>query len=121
MQYINYDSKYQKQVYDLYCGFQKEEDFFKAMSYEEFCGHMFKNPFFKDEANFIALKDVLSRAMNSTNSVSSASYGDIIYDININVDKIEKDYDVDKVAERVKKIIVKDSSYRNVTQVRKFR
>ena len=57
MQYINYDSKYQKQVYDLYCGFQKEEDFFKAMSYEEFCGHMFKNPFFKDEANFMALKD----------------------------------------------------------------
>ena len=57
MKFINYNSNYEKQVYDLYCGFQKEEDFFKAMSYEEFVGQMFKNPFFKDEANFIALKD----------------------------------------------------------------
>ena len=31
------------------------------------------------------------------------------------------DYDVDKIADRIKKKIVKDSSYRNVTQVRKFR
>ena len=57
MQFINYNSNYQKQVYDLYCDFQKEEDFYKAMSYEEFVGHLFKNPFFKDEANFLALKD----------------------------------------------------------------
>ena len=46
-------------------------------------------------------------------------YGDEIRIIN--VDKLTNDYDVDKVAERVKKIIVKDSGYRNVTQVRNFR
>ena len=73
-----------------------------------------------DTKNFIALKDVLSHAVNSTSGLGEG-YGDMTYEININVDKIEKDYDVDKVAERVKKIIVKDSNYRNVTQVRKFR
>ena len=36
-------------------------------------------------------------------------------------DKIEKDYDVDRVVEKVKKEIVKGAGYRNVTQVRNFR
>jgi len=74
----------------------------------------------QDTKNFIALKDVLSKAVHSSN-FASTSYGDATYEININVDKISSDYDVDKMAERVKKIIVSDSSYRNVTQVRKFR
>ena len=75
----------------------------------------------QDTKNFIALKDVLSKAIGSTSSVSNEYGGDATYEININVDHLNSDYDVDKVAERVKKIIVKDSSYRNVTQVRKFR
>ena len=75
----------------------------------------------QDTKNFIALKDVLSRAIGSTNAISNEYGGDTTYEININVDHLNNDYDVDKVAERVKKIIVKDSSYRNVTQVRKFR
>ena len=74
----------------------------------------------QDTKNFIALKDVLSRAMGATSNLGE-NYGDINYEININVEKLTSDYDVDKVADRVKKIIVKDSSYRNVTQVRKFR
>lgn len=73
-----------------------------------------------DTKNFLALKDVLSRAVHSSNSISN-SYGDATYEININVDHLNNDYDVDKVAERVKKIIVKDAGYRNVTQVRNFR
>jgi len=73
-----------------------------------------------DTKNFIALKDILSKAIKVVNS-SEDQYGNATYEININVDKIANDYDVDKMAERVKKIIVKDSSYRNVTQVRKFR
>ena len=73
-----------------------------------------------DTQNFLALKDVLSKAVNSSNSVSN-SYGDATYEININVDHINNDYDVDRMAERVKKIIVKDAGYRNVTQVRNFR
>ena len=67
------------------------------------------------------LKDVLANAMSSMGEVSNNYGGNATYEININVDKIEKDYDVDRVAERVKKIIVKDSGYRNVTQVRNFR
>ena len=73
-----------------------------------------------DTKNFIALKDVLSKAIGSTNAVEN-TYGNATYEININVDHLNNDYDVDKVVERVKKKIVQDSSYRNVTQVRKFR
>ena len=74
-----------------------------------------------DTRNFLALRDILSKAMGSANTVTNSYGGNATYEININVDKIEKDYDVDRVAERVKKIIVKDSGYRNVTQVRNFR
>lgn len=74
----------------------------------------------QDTKNFIALKDVLSKAIGSTGAVEN-TYGNATYEININVDHLNNDYDVDKVVERVKKKIVQDSSYRNVTQVRKFR
>ena len=40
MKYINFNSNYEKEVYDLYCDFQKEDDFYKAMSYEEFSNHL---------------------------------------------------------------------------------
>ena len=74
-----------------------------------------------DTKNFLMLRDVLSSVMNSVDSFGTVQGGDATYEININVDKLTSDYDVDKVAERVKKIIVKDSNYRNVTQVRNFR
>ena len=74
----------------------------------------------QDTKNFIALKDVLNKAIGSTGAVEN-TYGNATYEININVDHLNSDYDVDKVVERVKKKIVQDSSYRNVTQVRKFR
>lgn len=77
-----------------------------------------------DTKNFIALKDILSSVMNGVNSmtdVSDVQGAPVTYDININVDHLNNDYDVDRVADRVKKIIVQDASYRNVTAVRKFR
>ena len=43
------------------------------------------------------------------------------FEINVNVDKISSDYDVDKLTERIKRNIVKDVTYRNVTAVRNFR
>ena len=73
-----------------------------------------------DTQNFLALKDVLSKAVHSSSSISN-SYGDATYEININVDHINNDYDVDKIAERVKYDIVKSAGYRNVTQARNFR
>ena len=74
-----------------------------------------------DTKNFMALKDVLSRAMSSSSQINNSYGGNATYEININVDHLNNDYDVDKVVERVKKKIVSDSGYRNVTQVRKFR
>ena len=75
----------------------------------------------KDTQNFLVLRDVLSKAIGSTNSITNSYGGDNIFEININVDKIEKDYDVDRVIEKVKKEITKGAGYRNVTQVRNFR
>ena len=73
-----------------------------------------------DTKNFLVLKDVLATAMKGMSNTSN-SYGDITYEININVDKIEKDYDVDRVVEKVKKEITKGAGYRNVTQVRNLK
>lgn len=74
-----------------------------------------------DTKNFLALKDVLSRAVKTAGSLDESSGGDATYEININVDHISNDYDVDKIAKRVGKIITTNSSYRNVTQVRNLR
>ena len=59
--------------------------------------------------------------MKGSLTTTTENQGDILYEININVDKIEKDYDVDQVVDKVKKEIVKSAGYRNVTQVRNFR
>jgi hypothetical protein len=59
--------------------------------------------------------------MGSANSINNNSTETAMYEININVDHINNDYDVDKIADRVKRNIVKDASYRNVAQVRNFR
>ena len=75
----------------------------------------------QDTKNFLALKDILNHAMSSAKNVSNTYGGDSTYNININVDHINNDYDVDKIADRVKKNIVKDANYRNVTQVRNLR
>ena len=59
--------------------------------------------------------------MKGSIATTTENQGNILYEININVDKIEKDYDVDQVVDKVKKEIVKSAGYRNVTQVRNFR
>ena len=74
-----------------------------------------------DTKNFVALKDVLADVMGHITDNNTTTYGDSTYEININVDHLNNDYDVDKVAKRVEKIITQDASYRNVTAVRNFR
>lgn len=74
----------------------------------------------QDTKNFLTLRDILSKAITSTGSTAN-TYGDTMYEININVDHINNDYDVDKIANKVKKEIVKTAGYRNVTQARNFR
>lgn len=69
----------------------------------------------RDTENFIQLKDILSSILshNLGNSTSTENNGDITYDIDINVESIGSDYDVDKVASRVKTLITEDARYRN--------
>ena len=44
---------------------------------------------------------------------STENNGDIIYDIDINVESIGSDYDVEQVANKVKSLINDDARYRN--------
>ena len=77
-----------------------------------------------DTKNFVALKDVLAEATRRgafNHDENTNNVGDAVFDININVDKIDSDYDVDKVAKRVEKIIIDKAKHRNVTVVGRAR
>ena len=74
----------------------------------------------EDTQNFIKLKDVLSSFMDNvrvSGGSSNKSSGDNYFDIDIAVDEIASDYDVDQLAERIKKTIYEDSLYRNVNML----
>lgn len=73
----------------------------------------------QDTKNFLALKDTLSGLQNE--QFASQSNGDLNFDIDINVEKIDSDYDVKKVAEVVKKEIVQSAKYRNVNIIRNLK
>lgn len=70
----------------------------------------------KDTKNFIQLKDVLS-SLRSGIVGRNAQGGDWYFDIDINVDEIANDYDVDKVAARIKQSIYEETAYRNVNAI----
>jgi hypothetical protein len=74
----------------------------------------------QDTQNFIALKDILSDVMNNTSGEGGSS-GDNYYDIQINVDSLGSDYDVEQLAEKLRKIIYEDATYRNVNVVNLIR
>ena len=46
-------------------------------------------------------------------STTTENNGDIIYDIDINVETMGSDYDVEQVANKVKSMINEDARYRN--------
>ena len=70
----------------------------------------------KDTENFIQLKDILSNLRSGLVGGQRQS-GDWYFDIDINVDEIANDYDVDRVADRVKQAIYKETTYRNVNAI----
>ena len=72
-----------------------------------------------DTRNFLMLRDTLSKAVSGTKSILNDN--NTTYDIDINVDHIANDYDVDRIADRVKKQITQSAGYRNVTAVRHLR
>ncbi len=57
MEYIGYKISCNQEIFELYCEFQKEENFFKRMNYEQFAKHLLNNEQFQKEGAFVALKD----------------------------------------------------------------
>ena len=74
----------------------------------------------RDTENFIQLKDILADVM-TRNSNSNKTNGDFYFEIHIDVDKISNDYDVDKIAERIKQQISNEARYRNVNTINMIR
>jgi len=62
---------------------------------------------------FLKLADVLPAAMSSTGSISNATFGASTINLAINVDKIDSDYSVDRMVDRVKEKLFESGSYRN--------
>ena len=62
--------------------------------------------------SFFELVDVLGSLKSGTNQ-SSQITGDSIYDVDINVESIGSDYDVEKLATTIKRMINDDARYRN--------
>ena len=75
----------------------------------------------QDTQNFMSLTNILSRLFNSSTPNTNTPSGDNYYDINIDVESISNDYDVDKLANKIKGIIQKDSTYRNVNTINRLR
>lgn len=67
---------------------------------------------------FFSLIDVLDR---NTSSGTSTGFGDNYFDINIQVDQLANDYDVEKVANKIRRMIYDDAMYRNVNAVHNIR
>ena len=63
---------------------------------------------------FLKLADVLPAAMNGSAPISNSYGGNIYLNLDMHVDEIASDYDVDRIANRVKDILYDASSYRNV-------
>lgn len=74
----------------------------------------------KDTENFIVLKDILSDILKGSSSQTKNS-GDNYYDFHITVEEIANDYDVEKMIQKIKEEIHKDSTYRNVNSIHLLR
>jgi hypothetical protein len=74
----------------------------------------------QDTANFLALRDSLRREPMQFERSAKVS-GDNYFKIDINVDKIESDYDVDRMAKEIERKISSASSYRNITAIKNMR
>ena len=75
----------------------------------------------RDSANFIVLRDILGEILHGTSTInntnSNTQTGDNHFDIDINVEKIDNDYDVEQIADKIRRMIYEDASYRNVNAV----
>ena len=72
------------------------------------------------------LKDILGDILQGTSTIKRQSDtetkgGDNYYEIEINVDSLNEDYDVEQLADKIKSMIYEDSVYRNVNTVHLIR
>ena len=74
----------------------------------------------RDTENFIQLKDILSNVLKRDNNKTENS-GDNYFEIHIDVERIEDDYDVEQLADKIKGIIQQDAMYRNVNFINHLR
>ena len=65
---------------------------------------------------FFSLVDVLEGIDTNKTSVG-VSGGDNHFEIEINVDKLENDYDVEQLADKIRRMLYEDATYRNVRAV----
>ena len=68
---------------------------------------------------FFSLIDVLEGY--DANKEEQKSTGDNYFDININVEKLEDDYDVEQMANKIRRMIYEDATYRNVNSINHIR
>ena len=68
---------------------------------------------------FFSLIDVLEGYDASKGEQKSS--GDNYFDISINVEKLDNDYDVEKVADKIRRMIYDDATYRNVNAINHIR
>ena len=68
---------------------------------------------------FFSLIDVLERY--DADKQTTQKSGDSYFDININVDKLESDYDVEQMADKIRRMIYDDATYRNVNAINHIR
>ena len=69
----------------------------------------------KDTENFIELKNILANSMGAQGA-GGINGGDTYYEFNIDAE-LGSDYDVEKLADKIKRMIYSDSSYRNVNAI----
>jgi hypothetical protein len=67
---------------------------------------------------FFSLVDVLEGYNKDKKPEKS---GDNYFEIEINVEKLENDYDVEQMAEKIRKMIYNDAAYRNVNTINRLR
>ena len=68
---------------------------------------------------FFSLIDVLENYKNGASNNNSS--GDNYFDIAINVEKIDNDYDVEQIADKIRNMIYEDATYRNVKVINNIR
>lgn len=76
-----------------------------------------------DTKNFLQLKDVLGSFMKNKTNVTNnnTQTGDTNFEISITVEKMNSDYDVEDVANKIKQMISSDAMYRNSNFISRLR